>query len=138
MSKKEDLVHANLPAANYRHGDGRNQKRKVHRAERAISKATSKRDLPTGVRKNTSSGNYYSSIWRGGKSCYIGSFNTPEQASAAYESVLEELARVKVSTLSADEVNAVFDAAKEKAAAAVGGVVPKKYKTKCKSVSKTA
>ena len=49
------------------------------------------------------------------KSRTIGTFYAHKQASAAYLSVQESLARIKSPTLSADEVNAAFDAAIKKA-----------------------
>ena len=49
------------------------------------------------------------------KNRYIGSFDTPEQASAAYMYLFlkKDLAGAKLSTLSADEVDAAFVAAKK-------------------------
>jgi hypothetical protein len=52
--------------------------------------------------------------WRG-KDRYIGSFDTPEQASAAFMSVKEDLDNARLSDHGADEANAMFDAAKKKA-----------------------
>ena len=93
-----------------------------------------KRDLPTGVTKS-SSGKFQSMISWGDKQHYIGSFDTPEQASAAYQSVKKDLSGAKPSKLGADEVLAqfdamVFDAAQKKAIEAVGGANPRKRKPK--------
>ena len=75
------------------------------------------RDRPAGVRK-TECGKYKSEIrWRG-KSRHIGTFGTPEQASAAYMSARKDLDDTKASCC-ANEVNSVFDASKKKALAAV-------------------
>ena len=108
-------------------GGGKEKKRKANQAESARaakkkSKATSERDLPRGVRK-TPSGNFQSMIWRGGKKRYIGRFDTPEQASAAYISVKKDLDDANLSALSAVEVVAMFDEAKTKALEAAGGFV---------------
>ena len=91
-------------------------------------KAPSERDLPTGVHKQTS-GKFVSLIRWGGKQRYIGSFDTPEQASAAYLSVKTDLAYAKLSAVGADEVNDAFYAAKKKAAEALGGFIPRKNRT---------
>ena len=93
-----------------------------------------KRDLPTGVTKS-SSGKFQSMISWGDKQHYIGSFDTPEQASAAYQSVKKDLSGAKPSKLGADEVLALFDAmvfdtAQKKAIEAVGGANPRKRKPK--------
>ena len=98
------------------------------------SKETSERDLPRGVQK-TSSGKFKSMIGWGGKNRNIGSFDTPEQASAAYQSVKKDLSGAKPSKLGADEVLALFDAmvfdtAQKKAIEAVGGANPRKRKPK--------
>ena len=96
-----------------------------------------KRVLPTGVTKS-SSRKFQAMISWGDKQHYIGSFDTPEQASAAYQSVKKDLAGAKPSKLGADEVLAlfdamVFDAAKKKAIEAVGGANPRKRKPKASS-----
>ena len=83
---------------------------------RADSKTTSvsKEDLPRGVRK-TESGKFRADIDWGGTYRYIGTFGTPETASVAYMSVTKDIEEVKLSALSADELNALFDAAKKRA-----------------------
>ena len=65
----------------------------------------------------------------GGKERVIGTFHTPEQASAAYMSVKKDLDGVEISVLGAGEVDDIFDAAKQKALEAVDGIVPKKKKS---------
>ena len=84
------------------------------------AKATSERDLPQGVYK-TSTGKFTSMIWWDGKLRDIGTFDTPEQASAAYMSAKRDLEDAKLSALGADYINAIFDAAQKKAVEAVGG-----------------
>ena len=91
------------------------------------SKATSKRDLPQGVHRK-SSGKIVSMIRWGGKYRYIGTFDTPEQASAAHLSVMKDRDDVELSALGADEVDTLFDAAKQKAVKAEGGFVRRKKK----------
>ena len=88
-------------------------------------KATAERDLPRGVSK-------LPSRRFGGKDRYIGTFDTPEQASAAYNSVRKNLDDAKLSMIGADEVDATFDEAQKKAVEEVWGVVPKKMKAKSK------
>jgi hypothetical protein len=85
-----------------------------------------KDQLPRGVFKNTSSGKFQSQTRWGGKKRYIGMFDTPEQASAAYFSVRKDLDDAKLSTLGSDEVDAIFDAAKQKSLESFGGFVPEK------------
>ena len=107
-------------------GDGRNQKRKVHRAESARtgkkkSKTTSNQGLRKVVRKNTSSRKFESNIKWGGKARYIGAFDTAEQASAAYLSIKKDLDNAKFSAIGGD---ATFNAAKKKAIESVGGSIP--------------
>ena len=90
-----------------------------------------KRDLPTGVCRKKSSGKFQAKVQWGGKTRYIGTFDSPEQASAAFMSVKKHLAGAKPSALRADDallVNDIFDAAKKKALESVGGVVRKKQK----------
>ena len=91
-----------------------------------------KRDLPRGVRE-TPSGKFQSDIWCGSKPRCIGTFDTLEQASAAFTSVRKDLDDANLSTLGTDEVDAIFDAAQTKALEAVGGSVPKKRKSKTSS-----
>ena len=113
-------------------GRGKEKKRKINRAEavksakKKKSKASSERNLPTGVHKS-SSGNKFRSIirWRGKNRC-IGSFDTPEQASAAYISVRKDRVDAKLLVVSTDEVDALFDAAQKKALKTVGGFSVKK------------
>jgi len=81
------------------------------------------RDLPRGVNKKPS-GNFASRIrWRG-KTRHIGTYHTPEQASAAYMSAKNELDTAKQSALGVDEVQAIFDEAKKNTLASFGGFVP--------------
>ena len=93
---------------------------------RKRAEATSERDLPKGVQKSQSGKQFQSRIQWGSKSRYIGTFDTTEQASAAHMSVKKDLDNAELSTLGADEVNALFDAAKKKALEAVGGFMPRK------------
>ena len=114
LSVKKDLEDANLSAL----------KKK--------SKAASERDLPKGVTKRPS-GNFASSIWWGGMPHYIGTFDTPEQASAACLSVKKDLDDAELSAGSADEVNVMSIAAQKKAVKAFGGCIPKKKREKTTS-----
>ena len=109
--------------------DGRKKRRKMNNSKAATaakkkSKAKPKRDLPTGVYEK-SPGKFSSDIRWCGKQRYIGTFDTPEQASAAFMSVKSDRGDAKLSALGADEANA-FAAAKTKALEAVGVFVPKK------------
>ena len=111
-------------------GKKRKRRRKTNRAEadtaaRKRAKATSERDLPTGVERR-SSGKFRSIIDWNHKIRHIGTFDTPEQASAAHVAVKKDLCGANLSKLGADETNALFDAAKKKAVEAAGGVVSKK------------
>ena len=126
-SAAPDPAHVALPAvSSKRHAiDGKKKKRKVNRAEAATAatkkpKAKPERDLPTGVR-GLSSRNFQSQINWDGKNRHIGTFDTPEQASAAYELVRNDLDDAKLSGFGADEVGGIFDAAQKKAVEAVGG-----------------
>lgn len=122
---------ASPAASSKRYADGGKQKKKrkiIPRAEVATAakkraKAKPERDLPTGVYKQ-SPGRFVSTIQWGGKMHYIGVFNTPEQASAAYVLIRRERDNVELSAVGADEVNTAFAAAKTKALEAVG-FVPK-------------
>ena len=92
------------------------------------SKATSKRDLPQGVHSRKSPGKFVSMISWGNKVRYIGTFDTPEQASAAHLSVMKDRDDAELSALGADEVDTLFDAAKQRAVKAEGGLVRRKKK----------
>ena len=89
-------------------------------------KVTSERDLPKGVQRSLSGKRFESKIHWGGTSRYIGTFDSPEQASAAHVLMRKERGDIEISALGADEVNASFDAAKKKALEAVGGFMPSK------------
>ena len=78
--------------------------------------------LPKGAYK-LPSGKFVSRIGWGGKKCHIGTFATPEQASAAYMSVKKDLEDATSSALGADEVEAIFNEAKTKALDLCGGRV---------------
>ena len=121
--------------------DAEEQADGIHRAEAGAAtkkkiNAPSERDLPTGVRK-ISSGRYQSATLWGDRQRTIGTFDTREQASVAYMSVKKDLGAADLSALSADEVDAAFDASKKKAVDAVGGTSnrksgpPKGYKQPC-------
>ena len=77
-------------------------------------KAASKRNLPRGVYK-APAGKFISKVQWNGMSRYIGTFDTPEQASVAYNSVKNDLEDAKISAFSANAVDAIFDEAKKKA-----------------------
>jgi len=117
------------------------KKRKVNRTNTSTtakkkSKATSERDLPTGVKK-LKSGKLESSIWWGGKKRYIGTFDTAEQAAAARMSVKKDLPVTKLSGIGADEVGAIFDAAKKNVLESLGRVVREKRCQLPRGVCKT-
>ena len=80
---------------------------------------TSVRDLPQGV-EELPSGNFRCFMWLGGKQRHIGTFDTPEQASAARMSVKKDVDGAKLSALSANELDAIFDTAKAKSLEASG------------------
>ena len=100
--------------------------RKLNRTKEK-PKAASERDLPRGVHKRPS-GKFKTQIRLRGKLRYIGTFDTPEQASAAHMSVKKGLADVNLSAIGTDEADAMFDVAQKIAVEAMGGVVPKKRK----------
>ena len=128
VSASSAAVQVALPVVSTKEKAGRKKRnRKRNRANAATtankkSKAASKRDLPIGVWKR-SSGKFRARIRWGGKNRYIGTFDTPEQASAVYMSVRKDLDDAK-SSGGADEVNSVFDVAKTKALELCGGFVP--------------
>ena len=106
------------------------RKRKVNCAKAAQaakkrSKVTSERDLPTGVYKTTA-GKFESRTKWGNKQRYIGTFSTPEQASAAYTSVKKNLDNAKLSAIGPDEVNVIFEASKTKARELFGWINSRK------------
>ena len=137
MSARKDLDDAKLSACGADEKDAIFDAAKKKTLESFGGSVPEERDLPTGVRKSSSggvrkssSGKFTSNIRWGGKKRHIGSFDTPEQASAAYMSVKKDLDGANISTFSADEVDTAFGAAQQKAVEAVGGIVPKKKKSK--------
>ena len=124
-------------ASKHHANGGKKRRRKINYAKGATAakkkpKASSKRGLPTNVNK-APSGKFQSRMKWGGKQHYIGTFDTPEQAFAAYMFARKDLEHVNLSAIGADGVNAAFDAAQKKAVVAVGGFVPKKKKSKATS-----
>ena len=118
LSAKTDLAYANVSEAGADEVNAAFDAAKTRaleavggnsRKKRRRPKATSERDLPTGVYK-ASSGKFASLMQWNGKTRYIGTFDTPDQASAAYVSVKTDLAHANVSAAGTDEVNATFDA----------------------------
>ena len=85
-------------------------------------KALLEQDLPSGVRQRHP-GRFSAEIQWGGKTRQIGTFDSPEQAFAAFSSVKKERGSAKLSELGADEVNALFSAAQEKAVESAGVLV---------------
>jgi len=77
------------------------------------------RVLPTGVSKKPS-GKFHARLQWGDKQHSIGTFDTPEQASAAYALMRKERDDVNLLALGADEVVILFNAAQRKAVEAVG------------------
>ena len=132
LSVKTDLANTNLSAVGADEVDAAFDAAKKKALEAAGKSVSEKRDLPTGVYK-TSSGKFQALISWAGKTRSIGTFDTPEQASAAHMSVKKDCVHGNLSVLSSDEVDATFDAAKKKAVEAVGGSISKKKKTKAKS-----
>ena len=119
-----DSVHVALPAVSSKRcagaGGGKRKKRKTNSRAKAAtvakkkSKTTSDRDLPRGVH-TLSSGNFQSTIWWGNKQHHIGTFDTPEKASAAYMSARKDLDDAKLSACGASEAKATFDKTRKKA-----------------------
>lgn len=99
----------------------------IPKAKKTKPKATSKRDLPPGV-YSLPSGKYRARTLWGGKARHIGTFDTPEQASAAFISVRKDYANLSA-VGAAEGMNDAFDAAQREALEAVGGTLPKKMKT---------
>jgi len=96
-----------------------------------VSTKKKKKELPQGVHK-VPSGRFAAKAGLGGKCRYIGTFDTPEQASAAYVSKRRALADTKLS-FCVDEANAVFDVARKKALESVGGFIGREL---CQGVHK--
>ena len=116
MSVKKDLADAKLSAIGADEVDvifGAAKKKALESVGGFVA-----RNLPRGVTKLPSR-TFATQIYWGGKKLYIGTFGTPEQASAARMSVKNDLDAVKLSELTADEADAVFGAAKTKALNAV-------------------
>ena len=122
---KKDLVEgANLSTAddvNAVHVFGAAQKKAAEAVGGFIPRKIFERELPRGVWK-TPSGKFNARLWFGGKSRGIGTFDTPEQASAAFISMKKDRDEAKASKLGVDEVEAAFAAARTRAVKAVGGV----------------
>jgi len=97
--------------------------------EAGNTKAASEQDCPQGVYKVSPGKFVAQTSWRG-KTRYIGTFGTPEHASAAYMSIKNGVAAAKVSLSGAHEEDAMFNAAKKKAVETVGGVVVRTKKNK--------
>jgi len=125
MSVRKDLDDANLSAMHADEVDAifiASAKEKV--IEAAGGLAT--RDLPRGVRK-TASGKFQTRIRWNGKQRTIGTFDTPEQASAAFMSVRKDIEDVNLSSLGTDQAEDMFYKAKKKALESfVGGLVSEK------------
>ena len=114
MSVRKDRDDAKLSTVGADEAKAMFDAAKKKAAETVGGFALRKGDLPQGVQK-LPSGKFQSKIWCGGKYRNIGTFDTPEQASAAYISVRKDLVDAKVSAISADEVDAIFDEARKKA-----------------------
>ena len=98
--------------------------KKEAKATSKKAKATPERD-PQGVRR-TEYGKYRSETRFAGKQRSIGTFDTSEQAAAAYLSVRKDLDDAKLSAVGAAVAYHVFDEAKKKALETFGGFVPEK------------
>ena len=101
---------------------------------REAAHVSRKNELPRGVAK-TRSEKFQARITLCGKAYYVGTFDTPEQASAAFMSVKKDLDDANLSAVGADEIKALFDAAKEKARVSIKGNVsdtfPQGFHTAC-------
>ena len=127
MSVRKDLDEANPSKLGTEEIDDIFEAAKAKALKSVRVSVPAKRELPRGVRK-VSTGKFVSQISWGGKERHIGTFDTPDQASAAYVSMRKDLDNANRSAVGADELNAAFDAAKKKAREAAGGVVSKKKK----------
>ena len=114
----KDLVNANPPALGADEVDAIFDAAKK-KAQEEVGVSRRKNGISRGVYKMPS-GKFRSRINWPGKKRHIGTFDSPEQASAAYMSVKKDLANTNPSALCADEVDAVFHAAKKKAQEEVG------------------
>jgi len=137
MSVKKDLDNTNLSALGDDEIDAIFEAAKTKVLETFGGLVPGQRDLPRGVRKRPS-GKFESEIkWRG-KMRYIGSFDTPERASAAYMSVKKELANIKTLPCGADEediLSAIFDEAKKKTLEAVRAMPVENGSSKSQALS---
>ena len=123
MSVRKDRDDAKLSAVGADEANATFDKARKKALESLGIFVQAKRDLPRGV-KNTSSGKFQSVIKWGSKGRHIGTFDTPEQASAAYMSVKKDLDDANLSALGVDEVQAILDGAKKNVLASFGGFVP--------------
>ena len=136
LGSESEEFGSNSETLSNQHADGRKTKRNAHGGKKKkrkknpranagtsakkISKAASDQDLPNGAKRDglprgvyeLRSGKFQTEIWWRGKNRCIGTFDTPEQASAAYVSVKKDLGDIELSALGADEINAAFDAVK--------------------------
>ena len=129
LSVRSDLVHVNVTTLGADGvGDAFNAA-KQKGLESFGGFVPEKRDLPCGISK-TPAGKFEAVVCLRGKDRYVGVFDTPEQAFAARMSVKKDLDNVNLSAVGADELDVMFGAAQKKAAIAVGGVVPKKIKSR--------
>ena len=123
MSVRKDLDDAKLWRCGADADDDILDAARIKAREAAGAHVSRKNELPRGVAK-TRSEKFQARIKFCGKMRYIGaSFDTPEQASAAFMSVRKDLDDANLSAVGADEVNALFDAAKEKARVSIKGNV---------------